>query len=74
MTMQQVLGRCMPAIISQDKQRIMDAFTAASREYLADAGKTPFDVSTLTLSENIEKIDVKKRLIVAAIVEALIAE
>jgi hypothetical protein len=69
MTLQQALGRCMPAIISGDKTKIMDAVYNVAKDYLKENGNIPYDYTGIY--NRFLDMTPENRRIIAAVMDAI---
>lgn len=72
MTIQQAFARCIPAIMSNDTTKILEAFADTAKEFLRESGKSPLDIMQAeTFQAKVFSLPPARQAMVAAVVEIL---
>ena len=72
MTIQQAFARCIPAIMSNDTSKILEAFSDTAKEFLRESGKSPLDLMQSEVSQaKVYALTPARQAMVAAVVEIL---
>ena len=72
MTIQQAFARCIPAIMSNDTSKILEAFSDTAKESLRESGKSPLDLmQSEVFQAKVYALTPARQAMVAAVVEIL---
>ena len=71
MTIQQALTRCIPALMSQDAGKIIEAFSDTARDFLKEGGMFPYEIKAEAFQEKLFSLPPSQQAMIAAIVEIL---
>ena len=72
MTIQQAFARCIPAIMSNDTSKILEAFSDTAKEFLRESGKSTLDLMRAEVFQaKVYALTPARQAMVAAVVEIL---
>lgn len=72
MTIQQAFSRCVPAILSNDTKKIIEAFSNTAIEFLNESNiYAPYFLDAKIFEEKVYRLPPSKQAMVAAVVEIL---
>ena len=72
MTIQQAFARCIPAIMSNDTSKILEAFSDTAKEFLRKTRKSPLDLMQAEVFQaKVYALTPARQAMVAAVVEIL---